>query len=152
MFTPNSGLRAPVVCGRVDAEGQAVRGGGIAKLVTDHARLNATGPAGRVQGDHVVHVLGEVEHHRRVDRLPHQARAAAAAEHRSPEAATELKRCLRVITVAREHGTDRDLPEDRRIERVKRPRLRVETNLTRNRAPQRPAQLGRIVRQWRVAI
>ncbi len=58
-----------------------LRGGGV-ELIEHHARLHAGRAGLRVQLDDLVHVLAEVQHDARADRLPGEARAAAARDER----------------------------------------------------------------------
>jgi hypothetical protein len=127
------------VRGRIGREGEAVAARGVPQVVEHAAGLDARGLRCRVDLEHAVHVLREIEQHGDVARLPAKARAAAAREHGRVVAAADLERAHDVFLAAREHDADGDLAVVRRIGRVQRAAAGIEAHF----AVDRPRQLAR---------
>jgi hypothetical protein len=127
--------RAAVVRGRVRAERQPVRPGRSAQLVEDQTGLDAGGARLRVDLQHPVQVLGEVQDDRGVHRLAGDRGAGAAGQHRHVVLPADGDRGLDVVGVARGDVPDRHPPVVRRVRGVHRPGAAVEPHRAAHRRP-----------------
>src|SRR5581483_7865101 len=92
--------------------------GRSAEVVEDDARLDARRPRRRVDREHAIQVLREVDDDRDVRALAGEARPAAAREHRRAVVAADRHRRDDVVDRPRDHDPDRHLPVVRAARRV----------------------------------
>ena len=118
---------AAVVRGRVGAEGQPVRRGGVAHGVADHARLDAGGARVRVDLQDPVDVH-EVQDDGGVHRLAGDRGPRAHRQHGHVVRPAHRQRGLDVRDVARAHDPDRDAAVVRGVGRPHRPGGGVEAH------------------------
>lgn len=105
---------------RVRAVGQAIVGGGFAKIVADHAGFDLRGALFRVDGEDAVEIPRGVDDQALANRVARHGRPAAAADDRPAVAVSQRDAALDVVDAARlQHGF-RYAAEDRRIRGVRR--------------------------------
>ena len=121
----------------VGAERQPVLLGLLAQPVEDDAGLDARESSFGVDLEHAVEVLREVDHDRDVDRLPGEARPAAARRDRRLVLAARVHRRDHVVDRTRYDDADRQLPVVRAGRRVERPIAVGEADLALDRRTQR---------------
>ena len=121
--------RAAVFGGRIRREEQSFGRNCRVELRLHHAGFDHREAALGVDVPNRIHVLGEIEHDRRVAGLAGERRAAAAGENRQLIFARQPKRAHHVGLVARNHDAERDLPVDRRVGGIERERGVVGTDL-----------------------
>ena len=126
--------RAAVLGGRIGREEQALGRDRRVELRLHHARLDHREAALGVDTANRIHVLGEVEHDRRVAGLPGERRTAAARENRETVLARQRERAHHVAFVARNHDAQRNLPINRGVGGVERERRVVGAHLAVDRA------------------
>lgn len=134
--------RAAAVRGRVGAEGEAVRGGGGAQLVQDHARLDDGGAGDRVQLDDLPQVAGEIEHDAGAGGLPRDGGAAAARHHGHPVRAADRERGGHVVGVTRGDDAQRYAAVVGGVHRRQRPGGGSEVDLAADRGAQGLCEFG----------
>ena len=133
---------APVPCRGVGRELQAVRGERRVEVVEDDARLDPRAAVVGVDVDDAVHVTAEIEDDRLVDRLPGEARAAAAREDGDPVVRTVGDDGRDIVGRLREDDADgRDLVRAR-VGRVQLARVGVEPDVASDTAVERVDEVG----------
>ena len=137
---------AAVVRGRVGAERQPVRRGGVAHGVADHARLDAGGARVRVDLQDPVDVH-EVQDDGGVHRLAGDRGPRAHRQHGHVVRPAHRQRRLDVRDVARAHDADRDAAVVRGVGRPHRARGGVEADRAVDGALEVGPQVGDRVRQ-----
>jgi hypothetical protein len=80
--------------------------------------------------EYPVHVLAEVQNHRRVAALTRETGASTAAENRGIEAAAHVYCCNYVVLGSRNDHADRELPEHGCVGGVERPAASIKVNLS----------------------
>ena len=128
--------RAVIVGGRLRAEHQPVRRQLGVELVQHDAGLDHAGPRRRIDADQAVAVLGPVDDHRHVARLPGQAGAAATGHHRRAVLPAHGDGRHRVVHGAGNHDADRYLAVVRGVGAVRAAAARVEPDLAAGPLPQ----------------
>jgi hypothetical protein len=116
----------------------------VAKVVEDHAGLDARELAGGVDVERPVQVLREVDDDGDVRDLPGEARPAAAREDRRAMLAARGDRREDVVDRLRDHDADRDHPVVRPSGRIERAVARPEANLALELGLQLLAQAGAV--------
>ena len=114
--------RAAVLGGRIGGEEQTLGRNRRVELRLHHAGFDHREAALGVDVPNRIHVLGEVEHDRRVAGLAGERGAAAARENRQAILARQRERAHHVALVARNHDAERDLPVDRGVGGIERER------------------------------
>ncbi len=143
--------RAVIVRGRPRAEHQPVRRQCRVELVQHDARLDHAGLCPGIDRDDAMAVLGPVNDHRRVARLPGQAGTTPAGHHRHPVLTAHRDRLHPSLDGPGDDHADRNLPVVRRIRAVSPPAARVEPHLPIDPPPQVTLQRARI-RRRRTAV
>ncbi|CAI4170767.1 hypothetical protein CCOS2040_18555 [Streptomyces albidoflavus] len=101
---------AAAVRGGVGAEGEAVRGGGVAEPVEDQAGLDAGGACLGVEGEQAVHMPGEVEDDAGAGGLPGDGGARAPGDHGHAVLPADREGGGHVVGVARGDRAERHAP------------------------------------------
>ena len=130
------------MCGGVGAEGEAVRGGGVAEPVEDQAGLDAGGAGPGVEGEQAVHVPGEVEDDAGTGGLPGDRGARAPGDHGHAVRAAHREGGGHVVGVARGDRTQRHAPVVGGVHRVQRAGGGREVALARDLGGQGTGQVG----------
>jgi hypothetical protein len=105
----------------------------LSKDVQDHARLDAGDLSLRIDLQHPVLVLGEIEDHAGVAALAREARPAASRQHWRTEFPADLEGGGDVLRVPRDDDADRHLPVVRRVRGIEAAAAVVEADLASDR-------------------
>ena len=138
----------------VRSEEQAMLRRGAVEVVLDHAGLHPCGAGLSVQLQDGVHVARGVDDHRAPDRLPGQAGARTARQHRHTEPRAHRDSGGDVGRVAREHDRERLDAVHARVAREQVPGVRVRAHVPRHRGAQRRREVAyrRVATPRRCAI
>ena len=132
--------RAVIVRSRPRPEHEPVRCQRRVELVQHDAGLDHAGPRLGVNRHHAMAVLGPVDDHRHVARLPGQAGPAAPGHYRRAVLPAHRHGRRRVVHGARDHHADRHLAVVRRIGAVGAAAARVEPDLAADPLAQGPLE------------
>ena len=99
------------------------------QLIEDQTRLHGDSSCVRIEIQHLVEVLADIDHQRRANGLTALRRAAAARQDRNPVVPCDLYRADNVIPVCRHYHPDRLDLIDRGIGRIAAAAERIEQDI-----------------------